>query len=464
MHKHLQTLRQIPALAQVPEAELEWLRAQSTVRHLSPGDFLFRKGDPIDQMHIVLSGVLSLKVEQSGQYRESVRLGAGSITGALPYSRAKNAMANGEAQEPAEVLSLPKTEFPEMIRTHYELVEALVHTMTTRVREFTAARQQDDKMMALGKLSAGLAHELNNPVSAIVRGAQAFRAHTQLIPKGLGTLVSAGFSGQQVEQIHTLLTHKMANGLQTLTMIQRSDLEDELMEWLEAHGVAEADELAEHFADFGLNTEELDELAQAMTEPQLVGAMEWMASVLLAEKMAEEIEQASRRVSELVGAIKSYSHMDRSQDQSLIDLWQGIESTLTLLNHKLKSKQIKVLREQPDALPRVNAFPSELNQVWTNLIDNAIDAMEQGGILRISTQPEGDAVRIVVADNGSGIPEDVQPKIFDPFFTTKKIGQGTGLGLELVWNIIVNRHNGSIKVRSEPGKTEFEICLPTGKL
>ncbi len=447
-------------LQNVPREQLLWLASHGEVRTLQAGEMLFQKDDPLDFLFIILAGKIQFKLEQKGEYRILNELVEGDISGALPYSRAKNAMTLGEARGETTVLQLTKAHFTEMINHHHELTEALVHVMTTRVRDFTREEQQTEKLAALGRLSAGLHHELNNPAAAAQRAAKDLSKQLALTPEKFKPLMLLQLSPEQVDQINTILFETLKKKpAGKLGMMERSSLEESIVTWLTDHGVEDAYEQAETFAQHHFDVEALESL-EAISGPDEAGAIAgWIYNVLATEKLVKEIQESTKRISQLVGAVKTYAHMDGSPERERTDLVESIQSTLSMLNFKIKKKKVQVAVEAPEELPQACVFIGELNQVWTNLIDNALDAMEEEGRLSIKlTQDEGN-IRISLTDSGSGIPEDVKQRIFDPFFTTKAIGQGSGMGLDISKKI-VEQHGGTIEVDSKPGETTFTITIP----
>jgi len=459
MKNTLEELKSIALLRDLPEAQLNWLAEKATVREFNAGDIAFKKGDPIEYLYVVFEGRVVFKIEQSGQFREFGQISKGDISGALPYSRAKEAVVFGITAGATRLLCLRKEHFQEMIRSHHELTEVLVHTMISRVREFTKTQQQNEKLMSLGKLSAGLAHELNNPAAAVVRSAAALRKHLGAVPEKYKRVLLIRLSAEQVDAVNDLLFSKMASGKNAkLSLRKKTEREDELTDWLDDRGIEDGQALAETFVEYGLTIADLEKILHEVSDKFLAPALEWLDNVLNTEKLVKEIEEASQRIATLVASIKTYTHMDQAPDQQLVDVKIGINSTLTMLSHELEKKNIQVTLDLPEDLPKIMAFAGELNQVWTNLIDNAIAAMEQNGALQIEARPDREFVVVRIIDNGAGIPQEIQSQIFDPFFTTKKMGEGTGLGLDIVQKII-RQHNADIKFTSEPGRTEFKDFL-----
>ena len=454
------SLLAIEAFHTLPEESLQWLIDESTVRVLASGDYLFKKDEPIDYLYVILEGKIQLRIPQGNQLREMGFLDKGTVTGILPYSRMKAATGFGVAVEKTQILALHRDKFVEMEHVSRDMVQALVGVMTNRARDFTRQQQQNEKMMALGKLSAGLAHELNNPAAAIVRSSSELKKHLHTTPEDFKEVIQMQLTSEQVDRVNNLVFSKInAPAKVNLSMMERSDREDEIIEWMDDHGFADSDEIAENFVTFGMTLEEVEEIDTIIEGTHTLPVFRWLNNMMTTERMVEDIQQASSRIATLIRSVKTYTHMDQTPDKVYADIHEGLDSTLTMLNHQLKKKNIRVVKELDQHLPKIPLYVSELNQVWTNLIDNAADAMEDQGTLTIRTRAEGDHVRVDVEDNGSSIPPDIQDNIFDPFFTTKTVGQGSGLGLDIVKKI-VERHGASINLTSEPGRTVFSLCFP----
>lgn len=458
----LNELKQIPEFKSLPENQLRWLVEKGKVAAFQDGDKVFSKGDPIDQMRVLLKGEVNFFVEQNGNLRNIGTIEKGEITGRLPFSRMKGAAGEGIVDGDALIYSLHKEYFPEMIRNHYELVEVLVHVMTDRVRDFTRLQQQNDKMMALGKLSAGLAHELNNPSAAVVRSAHELKRHLSNEPDSFKRVIKIQATDEMVDKVKDLVFSKIsAYGKVHVSLLEKTELEDEITDWLENNGIKDAYEMVETFVEFSINPDDLESTISLLRNEDKIPVISWLYHVLSTEKLVGEIEESAKRINTLVCSVKGYTHMDQNPEKHPADIHLGIRNTLTMLNHKLKKNNITLIKNFQDDLPPANIFVSEMNQVWTNIIDNAIDAMEgrPNSTLEIKTEKYREFIVVSVIDNGPGIPQEIQDKIFDPFFTTKSIGKGTGLGLEVVRQII-SQHNGKVDVKSEPGKTVFEVCFP----
>ena len=458
----LKDLTEIAVFSDVPQEQLKWLFDHSECFDLNPGDFIFEEGDPIDRMFVILKGNTELYRLQSNNKQTFAYLKAGNLTGILPFSRAVVAIGYCVCIEPTRVMACPKEKLKELVVHNYELTQALVHVMTSRVREFTELAQQNEKMMALGKLSAGLAHELNNPAAAIVRGSTSLKSHLKSIPDVFKDLISLNIQKEEIDLIHTKLAAAVNNpNRPVLSMMQRTELEDDITDWLDDHGVRNTMDMPENFVNFGFSVADLDQFRNCIPEGHMQSVLTLINNSLTTEQMVADIQEASKRIAELVGAVKTYTHMDGGSDKSYVDLHSGIRNTLAMLNYKIKKSGIELEEDFDETLPLIKALPGELNQVWTNLIDNATDALagQEDAKLVITTQKEHNDVHVYITDNGPGIPENIKSKIFEPFFTTKEIGKGTGLGLDVV-SRIMKQHNGTIALTSAPGKTEFKVCFP----
>lgn len=449
-------------LSEIPDAQIQYLIDGGEHYTVRQDDFLFTKGEPSDHMSFILNGKIKIYGLQGNQTREFAVIEKGTVTGLLPYSRLKEAGGFGQALEDTEVLSFHRKDMPELIRNNYELTEALVQHMSTRIRQFTTFQQQNEKMMALGKLSAGLAHELNNPASAIVRSSKELRSHLEQMPEGFKKVMSIKMTPEEVDDVNSILFSKLNNPpMNKLSLMQKQELEDDLIDCLEEKGVEDADEVAENLVEFGFTCSDVDLIYDKTSDVHFPPVINWVNNNLTTEKMVREIGEASSRISDLVKSVKNFTHMDQTPDKVKADIHEGLNNTIVMLNHKLKKSGIEIEQDFQENLPKAKVLVSQLNQVWTNLIDNAIDALEKtdDAKLTIETRKDREFVRIKIIDNGPGIPEDIKNSIFDPFFTTKEIGKGTGMGLDVVRQIIT-QHKGTITVESEPGQTEFEVCLP----
>ena len=451
-------IKSFPQFSEVPEDQLRAYVELSEVCTYQPDEVIVKPGDEINKMYLVLDGNIRLQLKRGEQFTVIDSFEAGDLTGKLPFSRLQSSLAYVTVMEESTVLITHENKFPE-IASHYQLIESFVHALSDRIRHFTTQQQQNEKLLALGKLSAGLAHELNNPASAMVRSATALKENLHAKPEKFKGMMELKLSEAQVDAINEVIFEKLNAEIPSLSLMERTSLEDELADWMEDHGIEEAYELAETFAEHGFDEESLQKIKDIGDEALLTPVFRWIEDVFVTEKMIAEVEDASRRISDLVSSVKTYSHMDQANEKEPVDLEKLIRSTLSILNHKIKEKQISVDINIPDNLPEFCGFVSELNQVWMNLLDNAVDAMDQEGKIEISAQTKNGDLRIYFKDNGAGIPEEIQSQIFDPFFTTKGVGQGTGLGLDFVRKI-VSKHKGTVSVKSKPGETIFELCFP----
>jgi signal transduction histidine kinase len=377
----------------------------------------------------------------------------------LPFSRMTVFPLTGRATLPSWILRLHKDHFHEMLQRIPELLPRLIGVLADRIREYSRAEQQRDKLSALGKLSAGLAHELNNPASAAGRAAESLREYMRELRRINKTLDEASLSCEErllLASLEDKLVDQLASTPQR-DALEQSDLEEELASWLNRRNIPNASRLASGLVEAGVDCASLERLGAKFRGEVLSAILARVVSSVGAERLTREIEASTGRISELVRAIKEYTYMDQAPEQE-VDVHRGIESTLTMLKFRLKHG-VQVKREFADNLPRIFARGSELNQVWTNLIDNAIDAMGGKGEITIRTSRELDFVLIEIIDSGPGVAAAVKSHIFEPFFTTKGVGEGTGMGLDTVYRI-VRAHRGEISVDSKPGRTNFQVRLP----
>jgi signal transduction histidine kinase len=449
-------LLRFPTFADLPDDQIDWFISQSKELRLKPGDTYLRQGDPADAMFVILEGQLQVRGELNGE-TVSFELEPGDVTGVLPFSRMKQFKVGGRALTDSHALRFPASQFPELVQRMPELTHRLVGLMSDRIRETTRMEQQRDRLASLGKLSAGLAHELNNPASAAQRATSQLRHMLTKIRNASQELGRRNLTPEQKSEIEKLEVSFTQTDIVPPDPLTISDLEDQIDSLLRSHGQNDLWMLAAGLARRNIKPEVVESLFSKLDGDSARAALVRIAASVEVASLLHEIESSTSRISDLVGAIKEYTHMDQSPVQN-VDIVKSLETTLTILNHKLK-QGVTVQRDYQRVPLLVNSFGSELNQVWTNIIDNAIDAMHGKGELRVRTFRDDGCVVVEIGDNGPGIPAEVESHIFEPFFTTKGVGEGTGLGLDTVQRI-VKKHRGNIQVNSKPGDTRFQIWLP----
>jgi signal transduction histidine kinase len=445
-------------LGTAPREELAWLAAHGTLRKLEAGEVLSHKGIPVDGLYVVLSGHVTLFVDRGAGPQKMIEWRTGEVSGVLPYSRLVSPPGDAIVQEPTEILSIPRDCLRAMTHDCFEVTSILVRTMLDRARLFTSSDLQNEKMISLGKLSAGLAHELNNPASAIERSASLLEDRLEEAEAATHALGVARLSDAQLAAVDEVRSACMAKVTHEVrSSVERADREEAIADWLADHGLDT--DGAEAIADTEVTFEALNQLAATVQGAALDAVLRWAAAGCSVRSLAAEIQDAAMRISSLVTAIKGFTHMDQAMVAEPVDLGPSLGNTVSVLKAKARGKSIGVAIELEDKLPRVRGFAGELNQIWGNLIDNALDALPEGGRLEVLAGREGPSVVVRIVDNGPGIPAAIRERIFEPFFTTKGVGKGTGLGLDIVRRLV--RHNdGTIEVESQPGRTEFSVTLP----
>ncbi|WP_245632454.1 sensor histidine kinase [Edaphobacter aggregans] len=453
----VERLAQHKTLGSAPREELAWLAEHGFLRRLAVGEVLSHKGQVVEGMYVILSGCLALFVDRGAGPQKLVEWREGDVTGMLPYSRLVNPPGNSIAQEPLEILELHRDHLHEMIRECVEVTSILVHRMLDRARLFTSTELQNEKMISLGKLSAGLAHELNNPASAIERSVCLLTDRLEDLENAARALEAARLTDAQLAAVDAIRTACLAKKpAKARSPLEQVDREDAICDWLAGRGLDTAN--AGLLAETEVTFEALNALAEVVTGPALNAVLRWAAAGCAVRSLASEIQGCSMRISSLVGAVKGFTHMDQAMVAEPLDPRPGLGSAVTVLNAKARQKSVIVAMNLEDDLPRVFGFAGELNQIWGNLLDNALDAVPEGGRVEVSARREGQRVVVRVIDDGPGIPEATRSRIFDPFFTTKPMGQGTGLGLDIAQRLV--RHNdGVIEFESQPGRTEFRVSL-----
>jgi signal transduction histidine kinase/predicted CoA-binding protein len=452
-------LRKVPFFADLPDKDLEQLCQMVEEVHLSAGELLFTEGSMGDRAYVIKEGQIEIYKNSGGRNVQLAVRQAGEVIGEISLLESSPRSASGRALTDSLLLAISQEQFDRMLDASPKAARTMLHTVSARLRSTEILLSQSDKMAQLGTLTAGIAHELNNPAAAARRGAEQLSltlAHLQQVENQIhrlhlnsDQLTALSALGEEIRQA----VSRSSN----LDSLARNDLESELEDWLEEEGVENSWELAPALAGLGYDSTHLGQLLSSYATESIPVIIQWITDTSSAANLLDEIGQGTARISEIVKALKSYVYLDQAPVQE-VDIHAGLENTLVVLRHKLK-QGIEVSRKFDPNLPRIQAYASELNQVWTNIIDNAIDAMNGKGELTIRTQYKDPWVVVDIADNGTGIPKEVQEKLFNPFFTTKPMGKGTGLGLNISYNII-HKHGGDIKVISRPGETHFEIWLP----
>jgi signal transduction histidine kinase len=448
-------------LGSLPRPELEWLAEHGEQRSLPVGAILSVAGTPIDHLWIVLAGRLDIRVHRGPGWRRVMEWRAGDVSGVLPFSRMLAAPGETRIVEATEVLAVHRCHFPEMIRECQELTATLVHVMLDRARHFRSSDLQDEKLASLGRLAAGLAHELNNPASAAARNAGVLAERLPDVESAFLALGARRLAPSELAAFEVLCRECLGSQrFLALSPLARAERREELGQWLESHGLDRAG--AEALAETDLSLLRLDEATRVLDDEALGVALVALAASCEARRLSADLERAAGRVHELVAAVKGFTYMDQASVPKPVDLARGIADTLAVHASKAKSRSVHLVAEVEPDLPHVNGFGGELNQVWANLVDNAIDAVASGGSVRVSARREADAVVVRVVDDGPGVPPELVGRIFEPFYTTKPVGEGTGLGLAIARSL-VGQHEGEIELTSRPGHTEFRVTLPVAQ-
>jgi signal transduction histidine kinase len=445
-------------LGRAPRAELEWLAAHGSVEHWEVGQLVARKGEPVHGLYIILAGHVSHLTDQGGTWRKVMDWRAGDVTGMLPYSRMTAAPGNSVVEEPTELLRIPQEWISEMTTACPHVTAELVHVMVDRARTFKSSDLQMEKLASLGKLAAGLAHELNNPASAAAASAKHMSDALAEADAAARALGAAHLDSSELSLIERVRAVGLAAPVTSvLSPLERADREEAFVDWLSAHDVDES--FAESLSETDVTLAMLDQLASTLAGDKLSATIRWIATGCKIRGLTRDIERAASRVHVLVGAVKRFTYMDQATAPVAVDVGKSLTDTLAVMGSKARGKSASLTVDAPADLPRVRGFGGELNQVWANLIDNALDAVGDGGRVTVTARAAGPTVVVRVTDDGPGIPTELQSRIYDPFFTTKPVGQGTGLGLEIVRQL-VRQNDGRIDLESEPGRTEFRVSLP----
>jgi len=451
----------LPTSEPIPREEWEWLARHGTFETHEAGWPLAPGGARLEKLWVILSGHITVSVDRGAGLRRVTEWRTGEVTGKLPYSRMVAPPGTNRLEVESELLELHERDFPEMVHKCPTFTAYCVHLMLDRARSFSASDLQDEKMVSLGKLAAGLAHELNNPASATVRAAKqliAGLAEAEAASRALGAADANSKTLAAIERVRSVCL--AAPGGTVLSPLQRADRADQIADWLARYRIDLS--LTEPLADTAATVDVLDMLAETVSGEVLEAAVRWIAAGCSTHALAVEIQDSAARIADLVAAVKRFTYMDSRAGPELVDVEPGVRDTIRVAAAKARSKGVAVTLEVEQKLPPVRATGGELNQVWLNLVDNALDAVPEGGTVAVDIRRELDRVAVRVTDDGPGIPEDVLPRIFDPFFTTKPPGQGTGLGLDITRRLL-REYRGDITVESRPGRTTFCVLLPAGQ-
>ncbi|MGH3767389.1 MAG: ATP-binding protein [Pseudonocardiaceae bacterium] len=458
-------LRELFLFTDLTDTQLDWIREHAELFDVGGGDIVVTEGDQARCFYVLLSGAVQLTRLVAGDQVEITRTDQrGVYFGATQFYLGDQVDqtygASARALDDCRLLALLSRDFTEVFHRWYPMAVHLMQGMFVGISNANALVGQRERLLALGKLSAGLTHELNNPAAAAARAADTLSERLGGMRHKLAMLAEGRLDRGQLRTLTTLQEQfvDVGRSAPALTALQAGDLEDELADWLDEHDIAQGWDLAPIFIAGGLRVPDLEQVVKAVPGESLEGSLRWLAYTVDTENLLREIGDAVGRITALVGAAKQYSQLDRAPHQD-IDLHDGLDATLVMLARKL-GDGIRIVKDYDRELPAVPAYPAELNQVWTNLIDNAADAMEGTGTLTVRTARDGEFALVEISDTGSGVPPEIAKRIFEPFFTTKPVGQGTGLGLDVSWRVVVNRHHGDLQLHSHPGATRFQVRLP----
>ncbi|HVN52844.1 MAG TPA: ATP-binding protein [Anaerolineaceae bacterium] len=459
MADHVNFLRKVPLFADLPLPDLVRLCGMVEEVHLPAGELLFVEGSLGQKAYVIREGQVEIYKTANGKQVQLAVRQPGDVIGEMALLVAAPRSASGRALTDSFLIALSAEQLNELLDTSPKAARTLLHTITSRLSSMEMLLRQNEKMAALGTFTAGIAHELNNPSSAVSRGVEQLGSVVDRFQRSQWAWMRLDISPEQASYLDEIRQRGRQQALSPgqLDLVTRGDQEADLEDWLDENKVEDAWELAPQLVNLGYDTAFLDELRERLPADGLPVFLHWIVDEATLFNLLHEIGQGATRMQEIIKALKSYAYLDQAPIQA-VDIHEGLDNTLVILRHKLK-QGVEIIREYDPQLPRIQAYGSELNQVWTNIIDNAVDAMEGKGRITLRTAYRDPWLVVEIEDNGPGILAEVQGKIFDPFFTTKPLGKGTGLGLNISYNI-VHKHFGDITVDSRPGKTRFVIHLP----
>jgi signal transduction histidine kinase len=460
-------LRTLFLFEKLDDGQLVWLAERGHVVEYPTGAVIHAEGAPASCFLVLLAGTMSMSSRVHGGEIELFRTDYyGAYTGAFNAHLADKGVpqiypGTARAVTDCRLYELPAADFGRAVQEWFPMAAHLLEGAATQGQAATDTIARHERLVALGSVTAGLTHELNNPVAAVMSASARLREMLAEMRDKIGVIIRSQLPADQLEAIAELTGRALEHrrDAPALSPLEASDREEELAGWLEDQGVSSAWDIAPVLVSAGVDLEWVEKLAEVLSQPHLEAGLSYPVRALESDGLLDEITDAVGRISELLASAKQYTQMDRAPIQSF-DVHEGIDATLTMLGHKL-GDDIEIVRDYDRDLPTISAFPGELNQVWTNLIDNAVDAMDGQGTLTVRTRADGnDRLMVEIGDTGPGVPDEIRSRVFEPFFTTKDVGQGTGLGLDIVWRIVVGRHGGTIHLESAPGDTRFQVSLP----
>jgi signal transduction histidine kinase len=456
----VEELRPFDLLDGLDDEHLTEVAEHATIHQFEAGDLIAEDGAVEHSVYLLLDGTAETFAMTGGTYEPSGEHVSPTWLGAIAALTGAPLGVRLQAATDVRLATISPEDFVELAVVNRSILHIVLARVRPVVGRITSIEQNRERLESLGTMAAGLAHELNNPAAAARRASSELADALEVLGSTIGVFVESGIERAQAAELVKMQAEALrgAEGRPPLSALEASDAEDALAETLEKAGVEEGWRLAEPLTRAGVDQAFLDRIC-GLAGPATGAAIRWIAASLLARELAGELAESTDRMSQLVGAVKRYAYMDRGGLVE-VDLHDGIETTLTILGHKLKHTSIEIVRDYAEDLPRIRAYGAELNQVLTNLLDNAVDALGESGTITIVTRKDGDCVEVDVIDDGPGIPPEVRERIFDPFFTTKDVGHGTGLGLDTARRIVVDRHRGSLRVESEPGRTAFRMRVP----